>query len=310
LRGHIGESRVWLSVALAGAGVPPALRARTLVTAGFRAWSQGENVQARLLLEQGLALYRDLGDRRFLPGALQSLALVVERQGDYPHAVTLLEESLSLCEDTSGTAIALGILGQAAERQGDLAHAATWLEQSLSLLRQVGDLAHVAEVLGILGSISRRQGDNERAAVLLEESLALHRELEDRWNTARELHALWLVRHAQGEQRRAAALLRESAALFQALEDRGGLVELLEDLAGVLGEQQRAHLGARLLGAANAGRAAIGAPLPPGKRARYEQTKAELAATLGEEAFTAAWAAGQATGLDEAGVLALEGHTS
>jgi hypothetical protein len=75
-------------------------------------------------------------------------------------------------------------------------------------------------------------------------------------------------------------------------------------VAGARGAPERA---ARLLGAVQALRDAIGAPVPPEYRAAYERTAAAARAALGEEAFTAAWAAGRTLSWEQAVAYALEG---
>jgi hypothetical protein len=63
---------------------------------------------------------------------------------------------------------------------------------------------------------------------------------------------------------------------------------------------------ARLLGAAEALRAAIGLPLPPAERPDYERTVAAARAQLDEAAFATAWAQGRAMSLDQLVAYALE----
>jgi len=58
--------------------------------------------------------------------------------------------------------------------------------------------------------------------------------------------------------------------------------------------QQQLERAARLLGAAAALREAIGAPLSPGERVRYDRDMSTVRAGLGEATFAAAWATGKA----------------
>jgi hypothetical protein len=62
---------------------------------------------------------------------------------------------------------------------------------------------------------------------------------------------------------------------------------------------------ARLFGAAEALRAAIGSPIPPIERAEYERAVAASRTALGEAAFAAAWAEGRAMTLERAVEFAL-----
>jgi hypothetical protein len=87
---------------------------------------------------------------------------------------------------------------------------------------------------------------------------------------------------------------------------RSGIAHCLEGWASVAGGAGRPEQAARLFGAAEALRDLTNTPRPPADVADYDRTLAALRAALGEEAFAAAWAAGQAMSLDEAVALALE----
>ena len=63
--------------------------------------------------------------------------------------------------------------------------------------------------------------------------------------------------------------------------------------------QRHLERGARFLGAAAALRQAIGAPLSPRQQARYDHDLSAVRAGLGDAAFAAAWATGQATPLEQ-----------
>jgi hypothetical protein len=80
----------------------------------------------------------------------------------------------------------------------------------------------------------------------------------------------------------------------------------LEGLAGVAGAQGEPVRAARLLGAADRLRVAIGAPLPPGERADYDHTVDAARTQMAPDAFAASWAAGRAMTLEQAIAYALE----
>jgi len=115
------------------------------------------------------------------------------------------------------------------------------------------------------------------------------------------LNRLGMVAHTQGDDGRATALYEESLTLCRELGDKHGLAECLEGLAGMAVAQQHLERAARLLGAAETLREAIGAPLSSRERVRYDRDVSAMRAGLGEAAFAAAWAAGKAT-LPEQGI--------
>ena len=74
----------------------------------------------------------------------------------------------------------------------------------------------------------------------------------------------------------------------------------LERCAGLAARQGQPERGARLFGAAEALRTALGAPLPPAERAAYEHDVAADRTQLDAATFAAAWAEGRALPLEQA----------
>ncbi len=116
--------------------------------------------------------------------------------------------------------------------------------------------------------------------------------------------------YKQGNSGRAAALFEESLSLSRDIGARDVVAKGLGDVAMVvvaLGQPLRA---ARLGGAGEALREALGMPLAPAERSDYDWAVGAMRAALGEEAFAAAWAEGRALPLEEAVALALEGQAA
>lgn len=170
-------------------------------------------------------------------------------------------------------------------------------------------------------------GEYEAARSLQEESLAIRRELADRSGIAASLSSLGLVAYAQGQYGAARSLHQESLAIRRELGDRLGIAASLEALAGLAcaGEGQpdageragtrgrlpeveatdSAGVAARLFGAAEALREAIGAPLPPNEQNAYRRQVSRARELLEEQAFSAAWAEGRAMTRERAVAYAL-----
>jgi hypothetical protein len=111
--------------------------------------------------------------------------------------------------------------------------------------------------------------------------------------------------HGQGEYEAAWALLEESLAIFRELGDKEGIAQNLEGLAALAVARAQLVRAARLFGAAEGLREAMGAPLRSADRAEHDRSVAAARAALGEEAFTAAWAEGRAMSLEHTVILAL-----
>ena len=109
----------------------------------------------------------------------------------------------------------------------------------------------------------------------------------------------------QGDLAAARSLTEESLAIGRELGDRRGVVECLERLAAVSGADGHLPRSARLLGAAEALREAIGAPLSASDRADLGRVAATVRSRLAQPACAAAWAEGRAMTVEQAIAYAL-----
>ncbi len=160
-------------------------------------------------------------------------------------------------------------------------------------MRAQRDKRHLAFFLYYLGRLTRHEGNNQQAMALFEESLAHYEELGNKPGIARLLWILGKMYCDRGDYGQARAHLNESLALMQEIKNRRGIASVLEGFATLTMLQQQARLAARLLGAAEALREAISAPVPPDERDDNEQSVAAARTQLGEKSFTAAWAEGR-----------------
>jgi len=296
-RGYYGEGREWLERTLARAdNAPRKLRAKALTGAGLLAFLQCEYDRATTLLEMSLTLYRDSNDELGIASALQTLGSIARERGHYARAVAFHEESLALQRkqgNEGGIARALDGLGFVAWLQGDHVRARALCVEALARYRGLEDAEGVAWSLVNLGASAQHRGDLRRAKALLEESLEISRGAGYKEGIAWSLDQLGLVEQRGGDHRRATALLRESLEMHRDLEDRWRTASVLESLAGSLREQGQPERAARLLGAADALREVIGAPVPPCERADHDRAVATVRAGMGEKEFAEARAEGQ-----------------
>ena len=105
---------------------------------------------------------------------------------------------------------------------------------------------------------------------------------------------------AQGNATLAVTHLVESSRLFHDLEDRAGVSWCLAGLAGVAALDEEPEHAVWLWGAAEALRQSIGARPAPAARATRERLQAQVRSQLGETAFNAKWAEGQAASVEDA----------
>jgi tetratricopeptide (TPR) repeat protein len=313
IRPHLSEGRQWLERLLTlpantDSEHGAALRTSLLDAAGVLAAMQNEYEHARALFAESLALYRARGEAAGMARSLNNLGNVALDQGDWDRAETLFAEGLALRRrlgDQQGTARSLNNLGEVAYARGAYAQAGALYEESLAIKRELGDTRGMATTLLNLGALACEQRACRRAVELLAEGKALYQELGDRQGIARALSRFGDVAHAQGDAARLEACHAESLRLYQEVGDKTGIARALAGVAAAASIREQPPRAARLLGAATALRAAIGATADPGARVTYDRALVATRAALGEEAFAAAWAAGQALSLEQAVAEAL-----
>jgi DNA-binding SARP family transcriptional activator len=304
LRGHYREGRDWLDWALAAPGGAPAeVRAKGLQGSGMLAHLQCEYPASVRRLEAALALYRELGDRRGVAGILSSLGSVAREQSRYARARELQTEALGEFEalgDRPGIAGARNALGFAAWLEGDFATTKAECTQALAVFTELGDAEGAADAELNLGVAAMYQGEHEAAAAALARSRELAEQVGFREGVAWALHERGLLAVRRGEPA-AAALLDQALDIHRDLGDRWRVASVLDDLAAaaLAGQPPDAARTARLLGAAQRIREAIGTAIAPCERADHARTEASARAALGEAAFARLAQAGAAEPLDD-----------
>lgn len=314
-RGYITEGRAQMTELLASPGgqTRNASRAKALHAAGWAAREQGDYADARTLIEESLAIYRELGDARGIGWALVDLGFLTRYEGDYLAATSLLEESVRLLrqvDDTEGLAAALGNLGFVARDEGDAALAEARLTESLALWRKLGDRVGFGWALTALGMVARAQGRSDVARAHLDESLAVWRELNDRQNTANVLSTLAQLACDEGQYDLARSDLRNSVSIFVEVGDRRGIAFALEGFARVAAHEAHLERAVCLQAAAATLRRNIGAPAPPAWQADLDRTMDRVRAALPAGPLADAVRRGASMTLHETVEFALESRAA
>jgi predicted ATPase/DNA-binding SARP family transcriptional activator/Tfp pilus assembly protein PilF len=284
--------------------------AASLTNLGWVAHGRGDLRGARAMYEEALDVRRRQGDGHGTAMVLANLGDLALQQGDLGTSHALHTEGLDLRRrlgDRSGVADSLAALGKVALAWGDRETAHTLQSQGLAERRRVGDRPGMPASLSALAELARLDGDWATAGALLEEALTVATELDDRHCvTAALLHLARLARD-QGDPARADALYRQAMPVTHAGDEvppTGSTATWLEGLATIGVDDGHPDRAARLLGAADALRQAIGAPLPAHEAADRNDTIAACSALLGEAEFRAAFEAGAGLTLAEAVKLA------
>jgi non-specific serine/threonine protein kinase len=190
----------------------------------------------------------------------------------------------------AGLGGALFILGSSPGTADDHAAAGPILEESAAIFRDLGDPWARARPLLTLGINALQRGDHADAQRRLEEALATCREMEDHWYAARALSGLGRIALANQDHAMAAARYREALLEYQRRADWAGVADCLEGLAAA--HSADALLGVRVLGAVDALRERTGVRLDPVDRVVFDQSVASVRAGLAGHVFAEQWERG------------------
>ena len=235
------------------------------------------------------------------------LALANSVLGNEEDAATHAERMLSAARESGDTA-ALGLaqygVGMVWEFRGHGQRAAAALTEAVPLLQAAGNDVLAAWTQADLADILVWSGDLETGVPMLDEALARLRQIGSDWLVLLVLNQRGHAALAQGDLPRAAGCFTESITVARPIEQTRAILGAVHGLAGValaLGQAERA---ARLLGAVEAAREALGMGRITQKR-HGERITANTRAALEAGDFEQARSAGRMLTLEEAVAAAL-----
>ena len=270
------------------------------------AWTRSQFAAARSYLEEAEALFKEVGEAWGRGKCLTLLAQIAAVQGEYARARTLLGESYGIFS-AQGDQHEVGWVLILQARMlflsgGPPFEAQALAEQGLGIVRKIGDTWMTMQALNVLGQVHLQQGEQALAKELFEACLGLAtgQEQGDSLDIAEMQIDVARVLAVQGEVAGARALFQKSLVLLRENGNEWFISDCLEGLAEIAAAQGEPMWAARLWGAAEALREALGTPPPPVTRADYERAVAASRTTLGERAFAVGWAEGRSMSPEQA----------
>jgi tetratricopeptide (TPR) repeat protein len=223
-------------------------------------------------------------------------------QHDFQRAATAADEAADVAAEAADRpGLALARLAQTivALNTGAFDTAVAWGEACIVLYQALGaegdlDTAYLCTALGL-----RSRREFARAETLLEESLRSAERRGDDYGVAVAHEGLGTVARDQEDDARALPHFAAGLAAHHRAGELWHAAWCLEGVAIALTEADPEGA-ARLLGAADALRTSIGAPIPPPHRPPHDHCRATLRARLGEARFAEVWDHGTRMTLAEA----------
>jgi tetratricopeptide (TPR) repeat protein len=194
-------------------------------TPAWRAWCHAELgmfAEGRPLAEEGLRIAEAVAHPSSLALAFWGVGLLCLRQGDLPKALSLLEQSMVICQELAFSAmfpVVATALGAAYTLVGRIADAVPLLTEALEQAMTIGRRVYQAHCRLTLGETQRLAGRLEEAHALAEQALELACAHQERGNQAyaRRLLGEIAAHHEPPETEQAEDHYRQALALAEAL---------------------------------------------------------------------------------------------
>jgi predicted ATPase/DNA-binding CsgD family transcriptional regulator len=249
-RGYHGEGSHWLGEALDRAPeANPEVRSQALTIAGWLLTLNGEFARSRVLLEQGLSLAWEGGDRAAIARSLSYLGLHGTYVGDTDVSQRALDEALTYARELQNDhliGVALFFLSYLPWARGDYHRAIDLAAAALTRYEAAGNIVSTIMVRFALALELQQVGNVRDAVQYLESGLRTCRDFKDRWQLGLGLKATLLVVGEGVAAERRARLLGAADTLVQATGSLPGALDLVlgQGSAGFRAEVDRTGLGA------------------------------------------------------------------
>jgi tetratricopeptide (TPR) repeat protein len=239
--------------------------------------------EAARLFESALA---DAQDAKQRSRAWEGLGHVAFRSGDPALAVELYERALShVAEEVSARPALAENLARAFASQGELARSIEVLQRCLEA--NADDPVQYVRFAGLLGAALTDNGSFAEAERVLADALARGREVADPYTRARLYWSESRLRVEQGQSEIAARYAQKTLEILRTTEDTYALAHILQSLAHIYLDLDRAPEALELLREGSPLITAVGSPLDV---AQYRIEEARALAALGEREEAAALA--------------------
>jgi predicted ATPase/class 3 adenylate cyclase len=217
---HLSEGRRRLTDALDRSRGEGSVRAAALTAVVALAGWQGDADRGPAWLNEGIALWRDLGDVAELAYALETLGWVLFAVGDNLPGLAVFEESLELRRasgDALGEMRSLGGVCQMLVAESEVDRAEPLSRQLLELARDRGDPRSEHFAHHFLGDCALIRGDCVEAEDLYRASLRAALPLGDLLETSFEVQGVGMSAAGKGDWARGLRLVSAGYALWESI---------------------------------------------------------------------------------------------
>jgi predicted ATPase/DNA-binding NarL/FixJ family response regulator len=309
-RGYISEGNRWLSRILVLPGeVSAQLRANVLNGAGGLVSYLGDYPTAQKYYTECLELRTQINDRSGMSATHHNMGHLAINQINYASALPHFQACLELDREMGyepGIASDLLSISLILSLQLEFSDAEEHARQGLALAQKNGEAWFIGLAHTMLGDITYGQGKYESARQHFKTSQKIFTDIGDLFHLTGSILGLGLIELHLGNFSQSEPYLYDYLKRKQEIGDSLGVANALEALAYLASARGQMTKTARLWGAAESIRNAIGSPQSAFDRLDSDKYITTARAQLREKNFQAEKEAGAALSLEQAILFALE----
>jgi predicted ATPase/DNA-binding CsgD family transcriptional regulator len=279
-----------------------------LIGAMFVYWYSGRDRQDILAKLRRALAARDLDPAARARGLTALSALLHYDDDALAESADAAEEAIAVWQELAEApvvAYAHYLLAIARFRQGDALAAKACYEAAIARAEAADAVSLTGEMYSGLGQVLRDLGDVEGSLACYAQAIAVHEATATDWGLAVAEYGCATTTYVLGKRRDARARYAKSLRYWLDIGDARSVAACLEGMAWIACADRDAGRAVRLLGAADALRERVRAPLPCRALNDYGTLVAGARSLLSDQGFTDDWLAGRALSVAEAAAEAL-----
>lgn len=316
--GYSAEGFRWLQQALerveATKGYKQlSLRAKALVGLALLYLSFGDNINARHVAEESVALYRQSQDRYGLAYALGILAMPYGFLGEGTQAEAALKEGIVIARAEKNVfALVWGLNNLSLATlvlHGDLETAQRYTDEVRQISQEAGIEWTAANAYQMSGLIAARRQEFDKARAHFEQSIMALQRIDAHFNVILVKSDLAHLERQLGNHQRALELYHKTLVAFRDMGQTGAVAHQLECFGFIALAQNQNERALQLFAAANALREKGGTPMTPDEQIYFDEQLKGLRLKINSVQFDSKWAKGRAMTMEQAIQFALQVDT-
>ncbi|MEZ4861699.1 MAG: tetratricopeptide repeat protein [Caldilineaceae bacterium] len=198
---------------------------------GYTLFLQGNYAEAHTWFAQSFHCFQQVHHPIGQGTALNRMAMVAQRQRDFPAAKRLVAQALPLLGNASERANSYTVLGEIALEAREWTHAEHYFRQALQIWEEDHDQRRTAWGLRNLGVSLLEQADHAGAVACYQQAIALLEQEGDRVNLATIQMNLGVIYSRTGRMQEALPLFATAAQIFRVNQDRPYLASVYTNQA-------------------------------------------------------------------------------